>query len=211
MIGILKFVYFANFVHISVTNQRGLWLEKANQKHGPLFHIFQEKYQVDFLVVLNDENTIDQTSHVLWILFSLNSSKQQVGGSRSERSKRAAHRPRAHILSAERAEEAEWDRGSSPHTHQPVQRPGSQTQSTASSTSASWTPETQHRINRYNISSNDRPFDCPIIYTDKNTQWCFDHGLLNNTWHTNAHFLMGTPCLMIITSKERDNGISSCF
>ena len=47
----------------------------------------------------------------------------------------------------------------------------------------------------------DRPFDCPIIYTNTNSQCHFVHGHLNNAWHKKAHFWIGKPCLMIIASK----------
>ena len=39
------------------------------------------------------------------------------------------------------------------------------------------------------ITSNDRPFGRPIIYTDKNSKRNFDYSL------------MGTPCLTIIASN----------
>ena len=48
-----------------------------------------------------------------------------------------------------------------------------------------------------NITSNDRPFGCPI-----NSQCYFVHRHLNNAWHNNAHTLMGTPCLTITASNE---------
>ena len=46
----------------------------------------------------------------------------------------------------------------------------------------------------------DRPFGCPVIYTNTNSQCHFIHGHLNNAWHKNAHSRIGKPCLMIISS-----------
>ena len=39
-------------------------------------------------------------------------------------------------------------------------------------------------------------------YTDKNSQCYFVRRHLNNTWHNNAHYLMGTPCLTIAASNK---------
>ena len=43
------------------------------------------------------------------------------------------------------------------------------------------------------ITRNDRPFGCPIIYTDTNSQCYLVHGHLNNAWHIIAHSLIGMP------------------
>ena len=50
-------------------------------------------------------------------------------------------------------------------------------------------------------TSNDRPFSCPIIYIDTNSQCYFVYRHLNNVWNSNAHWLMGTPYLTIIDSN----------
>ena len=51
------------------------------------------------------------------------------------------------------------------------------------------------------ITNNDRPYGCPIIYTDTNSQGYFVHRYLNNAWHKKAHSIIWTPCLTIIASK----------
>ena len=37
-------------------------------------------------------------------------------------------------------------------------------------------------------------FNCQIIYTDTNTQFCFDHRLLNIAWHNNGNAMFGDNC-----------------
>ena len=59
------------------------------------------------------------------------------------------------------------------------------------------------------ITSNDRPFSCPNIYTEINSQCYFVHGDINNSWHNNAHFLKGTPCLTVIASNVLSK-VSKC-
>ena len=51
------------------------------------------------------------------------------------------------------------------------------------------------------VTSNGRPFGCPIIYTDMNSQCYFAHRHLNNAWHNNTHSLMRRSCLTIIASN----------
>ena len=57
------------------------------------------------------------------------------------------------------------------------------------------------------IASNDRPFGCPIIYTDINSQcfFVFVRRHLSNAWHNNIHSQTGTTCLTIITSNANGN------
>ena len=50
------------------------------------------------------------------------------------------------------------------------------------------------------ITRNDHPFGCSIIFTGKNSQCYLAHRNLNNVWHKNAHSLIGMPCLTIIAS-----------
>ena len=63
-------------------------------------------------------------------------------------------------------------------------------------------PTSDWSIHRF-ITSNDRLFGCPIIYTDMNSQYYFAHSDPNNAWHNNAHPLTGTPCLTIIAINGR--------
>ena len=54
--------------------------------------------------------------------------------------------------------------------------------------------------------SNDRPFGCPIIYTDTNSQYYFVHKHLNNASHNNVHLPIWKVMLSqvsVIRSKGR--------
>ena len=67
---------------------------------------------------------------------------------------------------------------------------------TYSDTSETDTSET----NMY-ITSNDRSFGCPIVYTDSNPQCYLVHRHLNNAWYKQTHSLIGTLCLAMIASN----------
>ena len=53
------------------------------------------------------------------------------------------------------------------------------------------------------ISSNDRLFGCPIICTDTLSKCHFVHWqLIDNAWYNKVHWLIGTPYLSMIASRD---------
>ena len=55
------------------------------------------------------------------------------------------------------------------------------------------------------ITCNDRSFNCPFMYTDKNSLWHFIHRHLNNAWHKKDHSLIRTKYMEIIASNAQPN------
>ena len=67
-----------------------------------------------------------------------------------------------------------------------------------------WAPIPERRSNLF-ITSNDRPFGCPIICTDTNSQCYFVNKHLNNAWYIKGHWPTGRPYLATIASNDLAN------